>query len=292
MELKYEVKDNTYSSINQLLKIEFQISSRLLVRLINNNKVFLNGKPSDTRTKPQANDIIIVKLDAEEDNSNIEPKEMELDIVYEDEGLLIINKPAGLTVHPSLRHYNNSLSNGVKSYYNKIELNKKIRPVNRLDKDTSGLVIFAKNEYVQECLINQMKRGKFYKEYICIVEGVFDKKTGVINVPVARKEKSIIERCVREDGQNAITQYEVLKEYKNYSVVKCILKTGRTHQIRVHMAYIKHPLLGDTLYGNKSELIDRQALHCNKLAFINPVTNKYLELTNRLPKEMSQLFNY
>ena len=292
MELKYEVKDNTYSSINQLLKIEFQISSRLLVRLINNNKVFLNGKPCDTRTKPQANDIIIVKLDAEEDNSNIEPKEMELDIVYEDEGLLIINKPAGLTVHPSLRHYNNSLSNGVKSYYNKIELNKKIRPVNRLDKDTSGLVIFAKNEYVQECLINQMKRGKFYKEYICIVEGVLDEKTGVINVPVARKEKSIIERCVREDGQNAITQYEVLKEYKNYSVVKCILKTGRTHQIRVHMAYIKHPLLGDTLYGNKSELIDRQALHCNKLAFINPVTNKYLELTNRLPKEMSQLFNY
>ena len=289
MKLEYVVKDNAYESINQLLKIEFQISSRLLSKLIKNNKVFLNGKTCDTRIKPQLNDYIVVKLDIEEDNSNIEPVEIELDIVYEDDGLIIINKPSGIAVHPSLRHFDYNLSNGVKFYFDKIGLKKKIRPVNRLDKDTSGLVIFAKNEYVQECLINQMKTDEFYKEYICLVEGVFNKKSGIINLPIVRKDNSIIERCVSKIGQDAITCYEVLKEYKDYSAVKCVLKTGRTHQIRVHMDYIGHPILGDTLYGSKSNLINRQALHCYKMSFINPVTKDKLVLKSKLPNDINKL---
>ena len=197
--------------------------------------------------------------------------------------MIVINKPAGIAVHPSMRHYKDSLSNGVRFYFDKIGLKKKIRPVNRLDIGTSGLVVFAKNEYIQECLIKQMKDKTFKKEYICIVDGILNEKSGTINLPIARKENSIIERCVNKNGQEAITHYEVLKEGKNYSLVKCILETGRTHQIRVHMSYINHPLLGDTMYGKESKLIYRQALHCYKLSFINPLTNIPLQLKCDLP---------
>ena len=197
---------------------------------------------------------------------------MDLDIVYEDEWILIVNKSAGIAIHPSVLHYSDSLCNGIKYYFNSISLNKKIRPVNRLDFNTSGLVIFAKCEYIQECLISQMKKNLFKKEYLAICEGSFDIKSDTISLPIARKDNSIIERCISENGQQSITHYEVLKEFKNYTLIKCILETGRTHQIRVHLSAIGHPLLGDTLYGNKSDLINRQALHCYKLKFIHPIT--------------------
>ena len=155
---------------------------------------------------------------------------------------------------------------------------KKIRPVNRLDLNTSGLIIFAKNEYVQEDLIKQMQTKTFTKEYIAIALGIFEKKRGKIDAPISRKEGSIIERCVTEDGQKAVTEYEVIREVGNSSLIKCKLLTGRTHQIRVHMSYIGHPLLGDSLYGKESEFIDGQALHCNRLTFLHPITNKNIEI--------------
>lgn len=157
---------------------------------------------------------------------------------------MVINKPANLAVHPSMLHYGNSLSNGVKYYFDSIGLKKKIRPVNRLDKNTSGLVIFAKCEYIQECLSKQMESNVFKKEYLCLAQGNFgDKKNGIIDLPIARKDDSIIERCINKSGKPSVTYYEVLKEFDNFSLVKCILKTGRTHQIRVHMKAIGHPLL-------------------------------------------------
>lgn len=286
MILKFIVKEDKYSSINQILKTEFNLSNRLMTKLINNRMVILNEKSCDTRIKPKINDVIMIYLDYEEDTFNVKPTKMNLDIVYEDEGILVINKNAGMTVHPSLRHYYNSLSNGVRYYFDKIGLNKKIRPVNRLDKDTSGLVVFAKNEYIQECLIKQMSNNVFKKEYLCIISGRLEKRSGTIKLPIARKERSIIERCVKDDGQVAITHYDVIKEKENYSLVKCILETGRTHQIRVHMSYIGHPLIGDTLYGCKSNLIARQALHCYKLSFINPVSNERINLKCDLPSDM------
>lgn len=285
MELKYIVNDNNYQNINQILKNEFQISSRLLTKLIKNKKIFLNDNVIDTRNPIKENDKIKVLLDFEEDNSNIIPTKMDLKIIYEDEDLLIINKPAGISVHPSIMHYTDSLSNGIRYYFDKIGLKKKIRPVNRLDKGTSGLVVFAKNEYVQECLIKQMEKNTFKKEYLCIISGKLQNKVGTIDEPIKRKENSIIERCVSADGQRSITHYEVIKEFENYSLVKCILETGRTHQIRVHMAFIGHPLLGDTLYGSESELIKRQALHCYKLFFVNLKTKKKRIITCPLPKD-------
>ena len=188
-------------------------------------------------------------------------------------------------------HYENSLSNGIKYYFDKIGLKKKIRPVNRLDKDTSGIVIFAKNEYIQECLVKQMKKNVFSKEYLAICEGIFEKRSGTITAPIARKENSIIERCVKEDGDISITHYNVLKinSSYNYSIVKLLLETGRTHQIRVHLSHIGHPILGDTLYGNGSTKINRQALHALKVSFVHPISKKEVCYIAPIPNDMKNL---
>lgn len=290
MELKYIVKSNKFN-INQILQNELKISSRLLYKLIKMQKILLNNEVCDTRNYAFLGDIITINFDYEEDNSNIVPTEMNLDIIFEDDWLLVVNKPAGIAIHPSVLHYSDSLCNGIRFYFDKIGLKKKVRPVNRLDLNTSGLVIFAKCEYIQECLINEMKGNKFKKEYLAVCNGIFEKKSGTINLPIARKENSIIERCVSENGQNAITHYKVLKEFENYSLVKCSLETGRTHQIRVHMSAIGHPLLGDSLYGSISDLINRQALHCYNLKFIHPVYNDCLNFFGDLPNDF-KIFDF
>lgn len=284
MEINYEIKNNT-QTINSTLQNELKISSRLLYKLIKLNKIELNHKPCDTRKTGTFGDTITINFDYEEDNSNIIPTKMNLNIIFEDDWLLVVNKPAGIAIHPSVLHYYDSLCNGIKFYFDKIGLKKKIRPVNRLDLNTSGLVVFAKCEYIQEYLINQMKNNQFKKEYLAVCNGFFDKKSGTINLPIARKENSIIERCISENGQTAITHYEVLKKFDNYSLVKCSLETGRTHQIRVHMSAIGHPLLGDSLYGSISDLINRQALHCFNLQFIHPVYNNDLNFWGDLPND-------
>lgn len=287
MFLEYVVKkDDNFKTINEVLTSNFYISSRLRNKLINLKAVKLNGNFVNTRSFVKELDLITVDFDYEEDNSNILPTKMDLQIIYEDEWLLIVNKPAGIAIHPSLLHYIDSLSNGVRYYFDLIGLKKKIRPVNRLDANTSGLVVFAKCEYIQECFIKQMANKTFKKEYLCIVNGIFDKKTGIINLPIARKSGSIIERCVDRNGQDAVTYYEVIEEFGNYSLVKCLLETGRTHQIRVHMSYIGHPLLGDTLYGYPSKLINRQALHSYIIEFVHPISKKVMKFTCDLPEDM------
>lgn len=281
MILKYIVgKIDDDKTINQIINEKFDLSNRLFSKLINNKRIYVNDSNIDTRKKVNINDRIEIDFNYYEDNSNIVAKQMDLDIIYEDETMLIINKPRGIAVHPSIKHYEDSISSGVKYYFHSKGINKKIRPVNRLDLNTSGLIIFAKNEYIQECLIKQMQDKTFTKEYIAIATGIFDKKSGIIDAPIARKEESIIERCIEKTGKNAKTMYEVIKEIGNNSIIKCELLTGRTHQIRVHMAYIGHHLLGDTLYGEKSDLIDGQALHCYKLIFLHPITHEKVEFTS------------
>lgn len=287
MELNYIVKDEV--NIRQVLREKFGISERLLTKLKKNQKIFLNDSNKiymDMYVKQ--NDKINVNLDFDEDNSNIIPVKMDLKILYEDESIIIVDKPANMPVHPSLNHYEDSLSNGIKYYFNILELKRKIRPINRLDKNTSGIVIFAKNEYIQDRL------NKYHKEYLAIVVGKL-LGSGIIDKPIARKEDSIIERCIDSNGEKSITEYEVIQNFKvnntNLSLVKCILHTGRTHQIRVHMKSIGHPILGDTLYGNYSELINRQALHAYKISFIHPITKKEIEITSSIPNDMLKIIN-
>ena len=292
MKLKYLVKSNdNYINVKEVLKAYFKISDRLLLRLKNSKNIFLNGSPTYVSKEIKTDDEITVIIDFVENSSNIVPTKMNLDILYEDEYYLVINKPVNLPVHPSMLHYENSLSNGVKYYFDSICLKKKIRPVNRLDKNTSGIVIFAKNEYIQECFVSQMKSKDFQKEYIAICDGIFDKKSGTINLPIARKEGSIIERCVSSDGNTAITHYEVLKELNNISVVKCLLETGRTHQIRVHLSSIGHPILGDTLYGSANTNISRQLLHAYKVRIIHPITKEKAEYIAPVPVDMKKFIN-
>ncbi len=292
MEFNYTVNTpNLYNTVRDVLKNYFLVSSRLLLKLKNNNCVFLNNKKCSINSTISLGDIVSFSLDYEEDNSNIVATNIPLNIVYEDECLSIINKQPNVAIHPSMLHYDNSLSNGVKFYFDSIGLKKKIRPVNRLDRNTSGLVIFAKNEYVQEFLIKQMQNNTFSKEYLAILEGTLDNKYGTINAPIARKKDSIIERCVDENGDTSITHYKVIKEFNNLSLVNFKLETGRTHQIRVHSSYIGHPILGDDLYGNKSSIIYRQALHSYKISFIHPKTREKMCFEIDLPKDMINILH-
>lgn len=288
MKLIYQTKkSDANTNIHNILKNTLNISTRLLIKLIKNQKLSINGNKFNTRNKAKLGDIIEINFDFPEDNSNIVPTEMKLDIIYEDDWFLVINKPSGIPIHPSRLHYTDSLSNGIKFYFDSIGLAKKIRPVNRLDLGTSGLVIFAKCEYIQECFARQMANKTFQKEYLCFVNGILEQKIGTIDLPIARKKDSIIERCIdKNNGQPSVTHYEVMKEFSNYSLVKCKLETGRTHQIRVHMATIGHPLLGDTLYGTESSLIDRQALHSYKILCIHPISKNNLIFESDLPNDL------
>lgn len=296
MKLEYIVTSNDNNkTIKDILFSYFKISHRLLITLKKNNCIFINNSPSFIYKNLNEGDKLVVSLNYEEDNSNIIAKQIPLDIIYEDDWYLVVNKTAGIPVHPSILHYENSLSNGIRFYFDEIGLKKKIRPVNRIDKDTSGIVIFAKNEYIQECLIRQMKTNELKKEYIAIVEGHLKDKKGTINAPIARKENSIIERCVSSSGNPSVTHYEVIEEMEinniKFSKVKCILETGRTHQIRVHMSYINHPLLGDDLYGGSTNLINRQALHSYKICFVHPITKQFVNYEAPLPEDIFLLQN-
>lgn len=292
MELLYEITENDFNkTINEITLKEFNFSNRLLTKLINNKNILFNEIGVDTRTLITNPGNIKIDFNYDEDNSNIVATKMDLNIVYEDEWMLVINKPAGCPIHPSRLHYEDSLSNGIKYYFDSINLNKKIRPVNRLDLNTSGLVVFAKCEYIQEQFSNQMANNLFKKEYLCIVDGISKEKNGIINLPISRKQDSIIEREINSNGKDSITHYTVLNEFDNYSLVHCKLETGRTHQIRVHMQAIGHPILGDTLYGKYSNLINRQALHSYKIQCIHPVTGKKLIFVADLPSDMKKIID-
>lgn len=280
MKLVYQIKETDYyTTIKDVLKNYFLISDRLLVQLKQKKHFFINSEPVPVYTPVQPGDTISVFLEEAEENISTVPTSMELSILYEDDCILILNKPPHIAIHPSASHYDTSLSSGVRYYFDSIGLQQKVRIINRLDKDTSGIVIFAKNGYVQEFLIRQMRSKQFSKKYLGITEGIWDNKKGSICLPIARKQGSIIERCVDENGADAITHFQVLKENEDLSLVNFSLETGRTHQIRVHSSYLGHPILGDTLYGTASSIINRQALHSYYVKFMHPITHQEMEFT-------------
>lgn len=283
MEIIYNVRNEL--NIKEVLRKSLSMSSRLITK-IKYNHLYLNGSHCSVNSTVQPGDIVCVDFNYNEDNGNIVSNpQIKLDILYEDELYIIINKPSNMPVHPSMEHYTDSLSNGVKTYFDSIHLHKKIRPVNRLDKDTSGIVVFAKNEYAQENF------KPICKEYIAIINGIFS-GNGIIDLPIGRKNGSIIERCIDyENGDSAITEYEVIKNISEYnlSIVKCALMTGRTHQIRVHLANKLSPILGDTLYGSTSNLINRQALHSYHLRLIHPINKKVIDIYAPIPEDISNI---
>lgn len=238
-------------------------------------------------------DILEICLTEQGASENIVPKELQLDILYEDEDILVVNKPYDTPIHPSVNNYNNTLANGVVHYYQQQNKPYIFRCINRLDRDTTGVTILAKNLISASILSKRMKERGLSRTYVAFVEGI-TKEEGTIDLPIGREEGTIIKRKIDEkEGKHAITHYckleELQVEGKAVSVVALQLETGRTHQIRVHMASIGHPLLGDFLYNESNHMLTRQALHAASCAFYHPITGEYKRITAPLPKDMEML---
>ena len=219
-------------------------------------------------------------------SENIVPTDIPLDIVYEDEDVLVINKPSNMPTHPSMGNYENSLANGVMYYYKSKGEERVFRAVNRLDKDTSGLMAVAKNSYIHARLGEEIQKKELKRKYMCIVCGDVE-RDGTVDAPIRRADGSVINRIVAPDGQRAVTHYRVVKRYGEYTLLEMELETGRTHQIRVHMAYIGHPLVGDWLYGTEDHNIaKRQMLHSCYLCFTHPITGQIMEFKDEMAEDM------
>lgn len=248
-----------------------------------------NGAWAYTRDKLDAGDVLEILFAEEDSSENIVPVEMKLDIVYEDEDILVINKPADTPIHPSQGNYDNSLANGVKHYYESQGESFVFRCINRLDRDTTGLVVIAKNMLSSAALNAAMVNREIHRTYLAVVKGELPEK-GTIDFPIARKDGSTVERCVdMSGGEYAVTHFECVEKNEKYSLAKIWLETGRTHQIRVHMNAIGHPLPGDFLYHNDRSEIGRQALHSWRLEFRHPVTGETMRFEQPLPEDMRKL---
>ena len=222
--------------------------------------------------------------------ADFKPQDLKLSILYDDFDIIMVNKPAFMVVHPTKSHYENTIANGVTHYIMEKDEKVKVRFVNRLDMNTSGLVIVAKNPYAQFVLSSDMKDDKVEKMYIAVVKGIVESDFGTINEPIYRPTDDSIKRIVHEDGQPSVTHFEVVERLKDATVLKLKLETGRTHQIRVHLNHIGHGIIGDELYGYVDEnLIKRQALHAYSLKFKQPRTREDLEFNAPLPKDMEEL---
>ena len=252
--------------------------------------ILLNGAWTYMRTAVKDDDILTVHIQEPESSPNIPPVKLPLDIVYEDEDIVVVNKPAGMPVHPSLNNYENSLANGLMYYYQEQGKPFIFRCTNRLDRDTSGLTVVAKHMVSSSILSSMGMRHEITREYLAIVRGALKPSEGTIDAPIGRTGSSLIERKIDfENGERAVTHYRVVEEQNGHSLVSLILETGRTHQIRVHMKYIGHPLVGDYLYNPDMEYIDRQALHSHRLSFTHPVTGEKMEFTAPLPADMRKI---
>ena len=252
--------------------------------------ILLNGKWEYMSTRLNDGDCLFIHFEETEGSENIVATNLPLSICYEDEDILVVNKPADMPIHPSMNNYHNSLANGLAYYFAQQNCPFVFRCINRLDRDTSGLTLIAKHS-VSGGMLSTMIANKtvsgITREYLAIVKGSVTPPEGTITAPLARKEGSIIERCVDfEKGENAITHYRVLDEKNGHSLVSLILETGRTHQIRIHMKYLGYPLIGDYLYNPDMEFIRRQALHAWKLSFRHPITGEELHFMAPLPEDM------
>ena len=253
--------------------------------------ILINGVWSYMRTPLHSGDILTVHIRETESSPNIPPVELPLDIVYEDEDIVVVNKPAGMPVHPSLNNYRNSLANALMYYYQQQGKPFIFRCTNRLDRDTSGLTVIAKHMVSSSILSSMTARHEIEREYLAVVRGSVTPSSGTIDAPIGRTGSSLIERKIDfEHGERAVTHYHVIKEENGHSLVSLILETGRTHQIRVHMKYIGFPLVGDYLYNPDMEYIQRQALHSCRLSFRHPITGKHMEFTADLPEDMDRIF--
>lgn len=285
-------KEYEGATIREFLKEDLGLSSRLIRRSAIEKRILVNKKEVRMRYIVHTGDLVQINLQSDE-SQNITPEKMDLDIVYEDEDILVINKKPYMVVHPTKTYQSGTLANGVLFYFKETNQNYIVRLVSRLDMNTSGLIIIAKNQFAHMALSKEMEENNLEKRYLAIVHGNLKEKEGTIDAPIYRPdgEEFGTMRIVDERGQRSITHYKVIESFKDADLVECLLETGRTHQIRVHMKHLGHPIYGDTLYGfeGDEELIPRQALHAYGLDFKSPKTKETLSLRAKLPDDMESL---
>mgnify|MGYP002549893242 FL=1 len=292
--MKIEVLENNIRLDNYLID-KLDSSRSKIQRLIKNNSILVNDKNTKSSYLVKTGDIITI-TDVKEESSNIEPEDIKLDIVYEDKYLLVVNKPSGMVVHPGCGNRNHTLVNAL-MHHSKLSNLDNIRPgiVHRIDAYTSGLLMVAKDDKTHRELALELKSNKAKRKYLALVHGVIVEDTATIDAPIGRDTKNRKKMCVTSvNSKDAITHIKVLERYIDTTFIECTLETGRTHQIRVHLSYINHPIVNDSVYGYKKQINPTfgQMLHAYTLGFIHPVTHEYLEFKAEPPKEFMEILNH
>lgn len=249
-------------------------------------EITVNGENVTVRRQLKEGEVLRVVFPPEQKSESMAGENIPLEIVYEDSYVLVLHKPAGMNTIPSREYPTGSLANGIIGYYEQIQHLATVHIVTRLDRDTSGLVLVAKHRHVHHLFSKMQRLGQIERLYEAYAEGVFFEAKGKIEKPIGRKRDSIIEREVQLEGQYACTHYEIVMQYETFAHVKLRLETGRTHQIRVHLSYLGHPLVGDDLYGGHLTKMERQALHCSELSFLHPISKERLCFKAPIPKDM------
>lgn len=290
---KYNItKADEGKTISSFLREQGYSKSCLISLKKSAHSVILNDEYAFLNKKLSTNDRLEIHYEENSSSPNIVPNNIPIEIVYEDEDIIIINKYANMPVHPSIIHYDDTIANALMYYYISQNESFIFRCINRLDLDTSGLILVAKHG-VSGCILSKaMTERKIHREYLAIAEGIIP-PSGKICAPIARQDNSILERCIDFDkGEYAVTHFQRLSYHNGYSLIKLKLETGRTHQIRVHMKYIGHPLPGDYLYNPIYDKIKRQPLHSYKLSFIHPIRKNKMEFCAKLPDDFKPFINY
>ncbi|MFK9095309.1 RluA family pseudouridine synthase [Bacillus salipaludis] len=280
---------NAGKLIKDFLKNEEVSRTALTDIKFKGGSIQVNKEDVNVRYKLRAGDALRVIFPVEQPSEGVQGEDIPFTVLFEDDYLLVVFKPAGMNTIPSREHPTGSLANALVGYYGIIGLEATSHIVTRLDRDTSGIVLIAKHRHVHHLLSKMQQKGQVKRTYEAFAGGLLAADNGTIEEPIGRKEDSIIEREVREDGQYACTRYRVLERHLAFTHIELQLETGRTHQIRVHMSYIGHPLLGDDLYGGDVSLIGRQALHCKKIKFKHPFSGEEMIFTTPLPSDMREI---
>ncbi len=278
------------ATVRQILKRRLKFSGRLLAKLKQGRgRVTRNGVEVRLFADVIPGDLVEVMLP--EDRSHFTPQDIPVQVLYEDEDMLIVNKQPGLVVHPTRSHPDDTLANGLMKRMLDSGDSYKIRFVNRIDRDTSGLVVVARNSHCQDAMSEQMKKNQVEKTYLAIVHGIIAEESGTVDLPLGRLAEGDVRRAVRPDGSPSVTHYRVLERFAaGFTLLELKLETGRTHQIRVHLSHIGHPIAGDSLYGREEpEYIRRQALHAAELRFHHPVSGEWMQIRAPLPEDMQDL---
>lgn len=291
--MKKEIKADIATgkmNIKEFLEKESSFSSRRIKALLKSKSILINGKKAFGDNFVKNGDMLTIDLSETGRDSTI-PEELPIDIIYEDEFFLAVNKPAGMLVHPTQNHPGGTLANGIKHYFISKGFDIPIRFANRIDMDTSGLVVVAKSGEAHSALARQFELDSCEKYYIAVAEGAVEPSKDTIKKPIGIDPENPIRRAVRADGQSCITEYEVLEQFTSAALIRLKLITGRTHQIRVHLSSLGNPLLGDKLYGGSTGFIARQALHAYELIFTHPFEQRIIKLQAPMPKDLNDIIS-